>query len=321
VKIAWRIYFKGLKISQEPEIMAHQGQYPVIFLTFKNCKGATFEECFYHIRQLLKKLFLEYKTVVYEVLVEEERQDYDIITQERGQLGDWQRALSFLMQLFHRRTGKRVIVLLDEYDVPMLAGQEHGYYEEIVLFMRIMLGNALKDNLDLEKGVMTGVLRIAKESIFSDLNNLDVSSLLRSGFQDYFGFTEAEIEQLSIDFALAESLEILKKWYNGYLFGKRVIYNPWSILSFLTEEDRLPRPYWINTSENSLLQKIITRAEPAFQKHIETLLAGGTITTPLNENIALRDLEHNQKNVWSLLVFQWLFEASIFSIKRRRTDL
>jgi hypothetical protein len=127
---------------------------------------------------------LEYKTVVYEVLVEEERQDYDIITHERGQLGDWERALSFLMQLFHRRTGKRVIVLLDEYDVPMLAGQEHGYYEEIVLFMRIMLGNALKDNLDLEKGMITGVLRIAKESIFSDLNNLDVSSLLRPGFQD-----------------------------------------------------------------------------------------------------------------------------------------
>jgi hypothetical protein len=219
------------------------------------------------------------------------------------------------MQLFHRRTGKRVIVLLDEYDVPMLAGQEHGYYEEIVLFMRIMLGNALKDNLDLEKGMITGVLRIAKESIFLDLNNLDVSSLLRPEFQDCFGFTEAEIEQLSVDFALAESLEILKRWYNGYLFGNRVIYNPWSILSFLTSKDRLPRPYWINTSENSLLQKIITRTEPAFQKQIETLLAGGTITTPLNENIALRDLEHNQKNVWSLLVFTGYLKPASFQFR------
>ncbi|RKZ48171.1 MAG: AAA family ATPase, partial [Candidatus Parabeggiatoa sp. nov. 3] len=295
--------FQGLAIEQEASIMQHQGQYPVIFLTFKNCKGSTAEECFYHIRHLFKKLFLEYKASVYQTLVEEERRDYDIITQEQGQLGNWEEALSFLMQLFHRQTGKRVIVLLDEYDTPIHAGQEHGYYEEIILFMRTLLGHALKDNSDLEKGVVTGIWRIAKESIFSDLNNLDVLSLLRSEFQDYFGFTETEIEQLSIDFSLAELLEILRKWYNGYLFGNRVIYNPWSILSFLASEDRFPRPYWINTSGNALLREIITRTEPAFQEHIETLLAGGKITTPLNENIVLRDLGHDEQNVWSLLVF------------------
>ncbi|MDM8561498.1 AAA family ATPase [Candidatus Parabeggiatoa sp. HSG14] len=307
--------FQGLAIEQDTTIMQHQGQYPVIFLTFKNCKGSTKEECFYHIRHLFKKLFLEYKAFLYQTLVEEEQQDYDIITQEQGQIGNWGEALSFLMQLLHRQTGKRVIVLLDEYDTPIHAGQEHGYYEDIILFIRIMLGNALKDNSDLEKGVVTGILRIAKESIFSDLNNLDVLSLLRSEFQDFFGFTETEIEQLSIDFSLAELSDILKKWYNGYLFGNRVIYNPWSILSFLASEDRFPRPYWINTSGNALLREIITRTEHTFQEHIEILLSGGTITTPLNENIVLRDLEHDEQNVWSLLVFSGYLKPVSFQLR------
>jgi hypothetical protein len=169
--------------------------------------------------------------------------------------------------------------------------------------MKILLGNALKDNSDLEKGIVTGVLRIAKESIFSDLNNLDVLSLLRSEFEEYFGFTEKEIDKLSQDFSLAELLDTLKKWYNGYLFGNRVIYNPWSIISFLMSEDRFPRPYWINTASDALLRDIITRTEPDFQEQIETLLAGGTITTPLNENIVLRDLESSFDNIWSLFVF------------------
>jgi hypothetical protein len=307
--------FQGLKISQEPSIMQHQGQYPVIFLTFKNCKASSMEQCLSQIRSLLIELYLEHQPFLEPKLTHRERKRYEQILDEQEYPRNWEQGLSFLMQLFHQQTGKRVIVLLDEYDVPILTGQEHGYYEEIVLFMRIMLGNALKDNLDLEKGVLTGVLRIAKESIFSDLNNLNVSSLLRPGFQDHFGFTEAEIEQLSVDFELAESLEILKKWYNGYLFGNRVIYNPWSILSFLTEEDRLPCPYWINTSDNALLRKIITRTEPAFQEQIETLLAGGTITTPLNENIALRDLEHNEKNVWSLLVFSGYLKPVSFQLR------
>jgi hypothetical protein len=295
--------FQGLAIEQYPEIMQHQGQYPVIFLTFKSCKGSNLEECLAEIRRLLKNLYLEHHASIYPKLSINEQKDYDKITEKQGEIDDWQSALSFLMQLLHRQTGKRVIVLLDEYDTPIHAGQEHGYYEGIVLFMRILLGNALKDNSDLEKGIVTGILRIAKESIFSDLNNLDVLSLLRSEFQDYFGFTEEEIDTISQEFALAESLEVLKQWYNGYLFGNRVIYNPWSIVSFLMSQDRFPRPYWINTASDSLLRDIITRTEPGFQEHIETLLAGGTVISSLSENIVLRDLEQSDSNIWSLLVF------------------
>ncbi|MDM8560104.1 AAA family ATPase [Candidatus Parabeggiatoa sp. HSG14] len=295
--------FKGLVVEQDTETMKHQGQYPVMFLTFKSCKGSTSEKCFSEIRRLLKKLYLEHKASVYPKLNISEQKDYDFITEKKGDISDWEDALSFLMQLLHQQTGKQVIVLLDEYDAPIHAGQEHGYYDEIILFMKMLLGNALKDNSDLEKGVVTGVLRVAKESIFSDLNNLDVLSLLRSEFDKYFGFTEEEIEKLSKDFSLSKFITVLKKWYNGYLFGNRVIYNPWSIISFLMSEDRFPRPYWINTASESLLRDIITRTDPDFQEQIETLISGSTITTELNENIVLRDLEYSEQNIWSLLVF------------------
>jgi hypothetical protein len=297
--------FKGLFIEQDSDAMQHQGQYPVIFLTFKNCKETTAEQCLYLIRRQLKKLYLEYKTLLYEKLVSEEQQDYDKITEEGGQLGNWEDALSFLMQIIHRQTGKRVIVLLDEYDTPIHAGHEYGYYEEIVVFMRNLLSGALKDNVDLEKGVLTGILRIAKESIFSGLNNPEILSLLRPEFQDCFGFTETEIKQLSEDFSLTEiQLATLKGWYDGYLFGDRVIYNPWSVLNFLASSDRFPRPYWINTGSDALLRDLITHSEIGFQAQIETLLAGGTIQTPLNENIVLRDLTTgDEQNIWNLLVF------------------
>jgi len=307
--------FRGLAIEQDADIMQHQGQYPVIFLTFKSCKGASFEECLSEIRGLLKNLYLELQASIYPILNANEQKDYDLITDKQGDIDDWENALKFLMRLLHQQTGKRVIVLLDEYDAPIHAGQEHGYYEDIVRFMKLLLGSALKDNSDLEKGVVTGVLRIAKESIFSDLNNLDVLSLLRSEFDEYFGFTEAEIDQLNQDFELAESLDTVKKWYDGYLFGNRVIYNPWSIISFLMSEDRFPRPYWINTASDSLLRDIITRTEPDFQEQIEMLLAGETITTPLNENIVLRDLESSEENIWSLLVFSGYLKPVSWTLK------
>jgi len=306
--------FKGLAIENDTSIMQHQGQYPVIFLTFKSCKGSTIEKCLSEIRGVLLKCYREHKPLIYQTLTQEEKQIYDKITQEKGQSRDWEDALSFLMQLLHQQTAKRVIVLLDEYDAPIHAGKEHGYYEEIVLFMKLLLGNALKDNSDLEKGIVTGVLRISKESIFSDLNNLDVCSLLDLEFQDHFGFTEAEIERLIADFAFKEA-ETLKIWYDGYLFGDRVIYNPWSVLNFMNRKRKLPRPYWINTGSESLLRDIITRTGPNFQEQIETLLAGFTITSPLNENIVLRDLEYSEPNIWSLLVFSGYLKPVSMTLK------
>ena len=294
--------FAGLAIEAETKVMQQQGQYPVIFLTFKDCKEKTAERCFDQIRSLLQELYLAYKPFLYQNLVAEEQQYYDKIAKEQGHIVDWQNALKVLMGLLRRKMDKRVIVLLDEYDTPIHAGQEHGYYEDVISFMRNLMSGALKDNSDLEKGVVTGILRIAKESIFSGLNNLDVLSLLRPEFQEFFGFTESDIEQLIQDFSISEA-EILKIWYDGYMFGNKVIYNPWSVVNFIASHDQLPRPYWINTSSNVLLRDLVTHTEPSFQAQMEILLAGGTIQSPLNENVVLRDLTQNNTNIWSLLVF------------------
>jgi len=296
--------FAGLAIEAETKVMQQQGQYPVIFLTFKDCKEKTAEQCFYQIRSLLQELYLAYKPFLYPELVDEEQQYYDKIAKEQGHIVDWQNALKVIMRLIHKQTGKRVIVLLDEYDTPIHAGQEHGYYEEVISFMRNLMSGALKDNSDLEKGVVTGILRIAKESIFSGLNNLEVFSLLEPEFEECFGFTETDIKRLIADFSLnSTDAENLRIWYDGYLFGNQVIYNPWSVLNFISHRQRIPRPYWINTSSNVLLRDLVTHSEPSFQSQMEILLAGDAIQSSLNENIVLRDLTQNETNIWSLLVF------------------
>ena len=296
--------FTGLAIEASTSIMQQQGQYPVIFLTFKDCKEPTLERFFGKISRLLKNLYEEYKPVLYPELTKSERQDYDVIVEQSGGIVDWEEALKFLMRLLQSQTGKRVIVLLDEYDTPIHAGQEYGYYEEVISFMRNLMSGALKDNSDLEKGVVIGILRITFDTIFSGLNNLDVFSLLEPEFEECFGFTETDIKRLIADFGLnSTDAETLKIWYDGYMFGNQVIYNPWSVVNFIASHDKLPRPYWINTSSNVLLRDLVTHSEPNFQAQMEILLAGNTIQSPLNENIVLRELTQNETNIWSLLVF------------------
>lgn len=322
--------FNGLAIAEDAEAMQHQGQYPVIYLTFKDCKETTAEDAFFRMGGLFANLYLENKTNLFDLLNEEEKQFYKKITSREADAKTLQEALAFLMRLLHQRSGKRVVVLLDEYDTPIHAAYEYDYYNEMVVFIRGLLGVALKDNKYLEKSVVTGILRIAKESIFSGLNNLMVYSLLSTRFQDYFGFTEAEVETLIADFSI-KNAEDIRIWYNGYRFGEKVIYNPWSVLSFITSGDPWPIPYWINTSDNALLRGLLTHAEPQFQAQIENLLAGGTVTTTLNENAVLRDITANAVNIWSLLVFsgylkpiartlqesEWVYELTIPNLEVR----
>jgi hypothetical protein len=296
--------FAGLAIEAETKVMQQQGQYPVIFLTFKDCKEPTLEKFFGKIRVLLQNLYSLYETRLYPNLRKHEQQYYDTIMEQRGESVDWEEALQFLMRVLRRHNGKRVIVLLDEYDTPIHAGQEHGYYEDVISFMRNLMSGALKDNSDLEKGVVIGILRITFDTIFSGLNNLDVFSLLEPEFEECFGFTETDIKRLIADFGLnSTDAETLKIWYDGYMFGNKVIYNPWSVVNFIASHDQLPRPYWINTSSNLILRDLVTHSEPNFQAQMEILLAGDAIQSPLNENVVLRDLTQSDTNIWSLLVF------------------
>lgn len=293
--------FRGLAIEHDAEAMAHQGQYPVIFFTFKDVKTTDFEICLRQIHEVVTKEYERQAASVPLHTPREERQWQAILAGKADQ-ATLMNSLSLLMSLLRRRDGQRVIVLIDEYDAPIHAGYQYGYYDEIVLFMRNLLSAAFKDNNDLEKGVLSGILRIAKESIFSGLNNLDVFTLLRPEFQEAFGFTQQDVETLAKQYEVAD-VERMAAWYDGYRFGDTVMYNPWSMLKFLDSADRRCRPYWLQTSSNDLVREVILRSGPAFQQHLEMLLAGESIRCAIDENIVLRDIHDALEAAFNLLLF------------------
>ncbi|MGK5092546.1 AAA family ATPase [Deltaproteobacteria bacterium TL4] len=295
--------FHGLAVEQIPEIMEHQGKYPVLFLTFKDIKENSWENCFAAIQRLIADLYKQHKPFLYEALDSDERPLFDEIIKQTSNPSSLEAGLKFLMNVMKRVYQKNVIVLIDEYDVPIHAGYQHEYYDRVVLLIRNLLSAAFKDNSDLEKGVLTGILKIAKESIFSGLNNLDVYTILSTGFSTRFGFTQNEVTQIFKDFELSDQQEQAQAWYNGYLFGKEVMYNPWSVLNFVDKSIDGFRPYWINTGSNEMLRELMLEKNQSLKPQIEQLLNGGTISTPLDENIVLRDMDKSALSVWSLLVF------------------
>ncbi len=201
------------------------------------------------------------------------------------------------------------MILIDEYDEPIHAGYFHGYDSEILDFMRSFLGAALKSNTHLFRAVITGILRVAKENLFSGLNNIGVYSLLRKPMSTCFGFTEPEVQALLTRCGRGAMLDEVRGWYNGYLFGGAVVYNPWSVLSFLDAEDERPRPYWLSTSSNDLVRELLQQYAPTLEPVFETLLSGGSIEEPLEENVALGEIRRSPDALWSLLVFTGYLKA------------
>ncbi|MEZ0537350.1 AAA family ATPase [Caldicellulosiruptoraceae bacterium PP1] len=192
---------------------------------------------------------------------------------------------------------------LDEYDVPIQQGYLSSYYDKVIEFMRNFFSSSLKDNQYLEKAVITGILRIAKESIFSGLNNLKVCSILNNQYSSYFGFLENEIIQLLEYYNIEHKADDIKKWYNGYSFGDKVIYNPWSILNFIDNNDLGFCPYWVNTAEETIIKNILARSDKELKNDLESLLTGQELKKPINENIVMGDIEKNTINIWSFLLF------------------
>jgi hypothetical protein len=218
-------------------------------------------------------------------------------------------ALKLLSRLLAKHHGERVVILLDEYDSPIHAGYTNKYYDDVIAFFRDFLSGGLKDNAHLFKGVLTGILRVARESLFSGLNNVEVYSILRAQFATAFGFTEAEVRGLLAAAGQSESLDGIRAYYNGYLFGGQAIYNPWSVLSFLNRGDGVLRPYWIETSSNDLVRELLLTGPQGVQAGLETLLAGGTLGKPIDENIVLRDIAGSSDAIWSFLLFTGYLKA------------
>lgn len=297
-----RYLFNNLLIEKEKDIMKRQGIYPTIYLTFKDEKHDKFEDfqmkLAFFVSEIYKKHYYLYESLTFQV----DKNYFDKIINKVSTKAELEMSLKNLSKYLYDYYGEKIIILIDEYDTPIQHSYFSGIYDDTIAFMRNFLSNTLKDNIYLEKALLTGILRVARESIFSGLNNLDVYSILKEGYSDKFGFTEVEIEKMLNDFNIVKEKDEFKRWYNGYLFGNTVIYNPWSTLSYLKDKNEYFMPYWVNTSENKIIKTILSKGSDGLKKSFEELLKGNTIETTIDENIIMADIEANENNVWSFLL-------------------
>lgn len=295
--------FRHLKISQHQQYMKYQGQFPVVFLTLKDIKSSTFSASYADFCELIRGAYLEHEQQVLSSskVPDRDKKDYELILDRKAPDTAIRSALKNLTACLNRAYGVKPFVLIDEYDTPIQTAYVEKYYKEMITFMREFLGAGLKDNSHLNKAVLTGILRISKESLFSGLNNLKVYSLLNSRYGEYFGFTEEEISDLVEKANLSNKLQDVRKWYNGYQAGNIILYNPWSIVNFIQEEGRLS-PYWVNTSDNSLIKELLIKSSTNFKIQFESLLQGNSVEKLIDENIVFDQLESNESSLWTLLL-------------------
>ena len=292
-----RKLFEGLNISKS-EYFDMQGNFPVISVSFKKYQEKDWENGFDMIKDIISGLYDEFEFVK-EKLSARKKKKFDSILMEEANLVNWKNSLADLSNYLYDFYGKKVIVLIDEYDQPIINSYIEGYYDETIDFFKSFYGAVLKDNEYLEMGVMTGILRVAKENIFSGLNNVKVHSILNERFTEYFGVLENEVETSLKDFGLEYDLSDVQKWYNGYLFGETKVYNPWSIINFLDEKKL--GAYWVNTSENSLIKLYLQKMKKEIFDDFSKLLNEENISKIINDNVTFGNLEANfEKNFWNL---------------------
>lgn len=295
--------FLNTQIWLKPEYQALQEQFPVIFLSFKDIKVATYEKAFRMMSRLIASEFKRHRYLLKKgFLDEEEEEEYRTILKKKASEEELSTSLHFLSELLERYYQKKVIVLLDEYDTPIHAAHLNGYYKQMTSLVRSLLASVLKGNDSLHRGFLTGILRTAKEGIFSGLNNVSVYSLLSPKAADKFGFTSSEVDLLLSQTQLDVQKEEIKSWYNSYRCGSVELYNPWSLLQCVNENGVL-KPYWVNTSDNTLVLKMIDQASSDAKAELETLLTGGEIRKEIQEACLFADIDQDTVLLWSLLLF------------------
>ncbi len=296
-----RDLFEGLSIWNEEKYQQLQGTYPVISLSFSDVKEKDFEGTREKICELLVGLYEKYSFLKESGMFSERELDY--FNRIKKNMDDTDATLSIkrLCNYLRRYYKKRVIILLDEYDTPMQEAYEKGYWEELVQFTRSFFNSTFKSNPDMERGIMTGITRVSKESIFSDLNHLEVVTTTSNKYETAFGFTEQETFQALDEYGLSEEKEEVKRWYNGFIFGEHSdIYNPWSILNFLDKKKYAT--YWANTSENSLVGVLMKKSNRRIKMEFEELLKGESIECFIDEQIVYNQLDRSESAIWSLLL-------------------
>ena len=314
-------YFEGKKIMNAPDkILSMMGKYPVIKLSLKSAKQNDYFTAF---KKLRDEIIDEYKRHSYlwkndvlsvndrkmlekfSVFVDDDRLD----TEEKKimEIARYSTSLKTLSQALKQYHNQNVIILLDEYDVPLENAYYNGFYEKMVGFIRSLFESALKTNDALQFGVVTGCLRISKESIFTGLNHLEISSVYNNGFDEAFGFTQKETEAMLIDYGMEDRIPEAKEWYDGYLFGETEIYNPWSIINYVKsiaiKNMKFPEPYWANTSSNQIIKDMVWHADDEMKKELDILIKGGTIEKQIHEDITYDDIHESEDNLWNFLFF------------------
>ena len=305
-----RALFEGTKImSAGEEYLKWMGQFPVISLSLKSMKQPTFELSLEMLKQAVAEEYGRHWKLVESDphLSDAKRERYLRIRDWKGTEADYASALKFLSECLYDCTGKKSVILIDEYDVPLENAYFAGFYGKMIALLRSLFESALKTNENLEFSVVTGCLRISRESIFTGLNNLKIMSITADAYAEYFGFTPDEVEEMLRFYDLDKNLKTVRQWYDGYQFGSTEVYNPWSVINYVdscrTNKDAFARPYWSNTSSNSIVRTLVEKADMSAKQEIEALIEGKTITKPIHEDITYEDMDSTQDNLWNFLFF------------------
>ena len=305
--------FDGLEISREKELCAeYMGRFPVISITLKGATGRSFEEAKNRLRRIIANEMMHFQFLAEsDRLTEIERQQYKsfIELDASGECamsdGLLQDSFQILSQLLEKHYGQKVVMLIDEYDVPLDKAYRSGYYDDMVELIRVLFGNAFKTNDSLKLAVLTGCLRISRESIFTGLNNFKVYTVKDVRYKEYFGFTDVEVRQMLEYYGFSDQYDTVKEWYDGYLFGCLGIYCPWDVINYcdgLRDGSVMePRNYWVNTSSNDIIRSFLSKATPATKSEIELLINGGSVKKKIRQELTYRDLDSDLDNLWSIL--------------------
>ena len=307
--------FDGLKISEEKELcQEYMGQFPVISVSLKGVEGQNFQEALAAMKWIIGQEALRFRFLldssrlsaedkeIYRQLIEVGKGESGLFIMSNDTLGA---SLKILSDLLCRHYGKGVILLIDEYDVPLDKAFQYGYYDQMVSLLRIVFGNVLKTNSSLYFAVLTGCLRISKESIFTGLNNLKTLTITNAQFDEYFGFTDKEVREMLSYYELEEHYETMKEWYDGYRFGKTDVYCPWDAINFCddlrADDEAYPQNYWSNTSGNAIVHRLLNKADSVTKNEIENLIAGNEIIKEIHQELTYSELDQSVENLWSVL--------------------
>ena len=291
--------FENLKIYNS-EYMSEQGKYPVIFISLKDLKEDTWEECIESIKDIMHKIFNEYSFLREKLNVVEKRQ-FDKIWEITGNERNFKTSLLDLSNYLNKYYGEKAIILIDEYDAPIINAFDKGYYNEAINFFQTFYSSALKTNNSLKYGILTGITRIIKEGIFSGLNNLKVDTILNKKYSEYFGLLESEVVEMLDYFGIKYKIEEVKEWYNGYIFGEREVYNPWSIVNYI--DNREIKAYWANVSGNTLLENMLNHAGESVYDDLKRFTDGESIEKYISDGTTIKSLLSNDDEIWQLLLY------------------